>query len=689
MKNLILKAVNGRENESSAIIWLLSVGFLTGIFIATFDVGAITLFLKYFDEKKDIPRAFILSGILGVTITYIFGQLQKFFTYKSLVKYTILLFAIGISILSISINTTSNKMVVFIAYVVFPPLNAMVVLIFWGVFGRVFKFRSAKRLASGIDTGQVVATIIAFFAIPFIQQYLIEDTRLFLYISSTCMLLAVFIYWRIFAIFPITETPQSVKSNQIKVKKKKYRKYVYLLSGFVICSALAAAFIEYSFLTVTAEKFGSADNTKKLASFISFFSGTVMICSFLIQTFLNDKILEMYGMRNTLILLPGLLLVFGIISTIIGWLFGVTSESVTFLFFFLIISISKLFTDALRDSLEGPVFKNFFYPLDNEIKFSTQSKIEGMVREAAGFLAGILMLLSGLIYFYDVIFNNYVLFVIIICWITIIIFLYREYKYILTNTLQRTKKDILDFHDIGYISVLLTTSLNSASKYQIFSILKITEKVKPYLLELNLNYFAKEQNTEVQKVYLDFIFKKCGITNKDLIKSILDSTNDLQIKELMSFAYSYLERLSKISSSFHHLSHLASSEIHIEREKAALLIAYNYNTHTFRLLVTLLRDYNFNVKRAAVFTAGKLKIKEFLPIIIENLSTHELVNTASEAIISFGEEALQPLDIAFYKNNQLQEIRISIVEILGEIGGNKVIQMLLKKIDLGRIEKLI
>ena len=82
MKDLILKAVNGRENESRAIILLLSVGFLTGIFIATFDVGAITLFLKYFDEKKDIPRAFFISGILGVSVTYIFGQLQKVISYK-------------------------------------------------------------------------------------------------------------------------------------------------------------------------------------------------------------------------------------------------------------------------------------------------------------------------------------------------------------------------------------------------------------------------------------------------------------------------------------------------------------------------------------------------------------------------------------------------------------------------------
>ncbi|UZR95873.1 hypothetical protein [Chondrinema litorale] len=681
MKDLILKAVNGRENESRAIMLLLGVGFLTGIFIATFDVGAITLFLKYFDEKKDIPRAFFISGILGVTTTYIFGQLQKVISYKTLVRYTILVFAILVLTLSIFINTTDNKSVVFLAYVIFPPINTMVVLIFWGVFSRVFKFRSAKRLASGIDTGQVVATILAFFIIPFIQQYLIEDTRLFLYASSACMVLAVGVYWRILSVFPITETPKVKKQKTKKKKDHTYKKYFWLLSGFVVCSALAAAFIEFSFLTVTAEKFGNAENTKKLTSFISFFSGTVMICSFLIQTFLNDKILEMYGMRNTLILLPGLLLVFGIISTIIGWLFGVTAESVTFLFFFLIISISKLFTDALRDSLEGPVFKNFFYPLDPEIKFTTQAKIEGMVKESAGFLAGILMMLSGLIYFYDVIFNNYVIFLIIACWITIIFFLHKEYKFILTNTLQKNKKDILDHHDIGYAPVLLTTSLSGASKYQVYTILKITKQIKPYLLELNLNYFAKEQNIEAQKVYLEFLFKNCSINNKDLIKSISDFTSDKQTKELMSFAYTYLERLSKISTNFQQLAYLASSENHLERERASILISYNYNQETFRLLITLLRDYNLNVKREAIITAGKLKIKEFLPIIIESLANYELVNTGSEAIISFGEDALQALDIAFYKNNQLQEIRICIVDILGEIGGAKAIQMLLKKID--------
>ncbi len=681
MRNFVIRIVNGKAEEGDAIISLLSVGFLTGIFIATFDVGAITLFLQHFDEKKDVPRAFILSGILGVAITYLFNKLQRLVSYQKLVKSTIFLIALVVTFLSLAINLTTQTQLIFAAYVLFPPINAMVVLLFWGVFGRVFSFRSAKRLASGIDTGQVVATIIAFFAIPFIQQYLISETKTFLYISSACLLVAYLVYLKILG----KHYPKGAESNvQKKVAKKTknaYKKYIILLSGFVICSALAAAFIEYSFLTVTAEKFSDTKDTRELTSFISFFSGTVMICSFLIQTFLNDKILEMYGLRNTLLLLPGLLFVFGIISTLIGHVFGINAESVTFLFFFLIISISKLFSDALRDSLEGPIFKNFFFPIDKKLRFTTQSAIEGMVKESAGFIAGLLMMLAGLVSFYDVIFNNYILFGIIAVWVIIVFFLYQEYHSILTSTLLKNKKDIFDKHNTDYANVLLTTSLSSKSKEAIFLTLKLTERIKPYLLDLNLPYFAKEKELGSQKIYLQFINENICINLIDYLESVQQLPSSVKIRPMLMSTIQELKAANKKSADFNLLAHLASSSQVLHRQEASKMLRYFYKKEYFNLLLMLIRDYDLETKRNAIVATGEHKVKGFLPIIIESLSDPDTVLAASEALLKFGEEALQALDIAFYKNNQLIEVRLEIIALLGEIKGDKAIKMLLKKID--------
>jgi len=681
MRNQIIKIVNGKPEEADAISSLLSVGFLTGIFIATFDVGAITLFLQYFDEKTDVPRAFVLSGILGLILTFTFSKLQGIIAYRKLVKGTVLTFAILVCILSTAINITAHKYLIFLAYVFFPPLNAMVVLIFWGVFGRVFNFRSAKRLASGIDTGQVVATILAFFTIPFFQKYLISDTKQFLYVSSVSMVIGTIIYWQIFNKFSIQETPKEDSKTVDKKTKTFYRKFIWLLSGFVICSALAAAFVEYSFLTVTAEKFDVTKDTQNLTSFISFFSGTVMICSFLIQTFLNDKILEMYGIRNTLLLLPALLFVFGIISTIIGLVFGITSESITFLFFFLIIATSKLFCDALRDSLESPVFKNFFFPIEASIRFSAQSSIEGMVREGAAFLAGLLMMAAGLLYFYDVIFNNYILFGIIAIWCFITIMLYGEYNRILTFTLQKNKADILDKHDTDYLNVLLTTSLSTEKQSQVYAVLKLTERLKPYLLELNMSFFAKQERIESKEIYLEFIKNNLIINMQPFIDSVSELSKSNVEVSLLNETTTYLNEAQNKATEYILLAHMASSKNVVDRQQAAILIRYHYNQESFNLLLTLLRDFDLQTKREAIITAGTHQVKELLPIIIEYLADADLTIASAEALSKYGEDALQTLDIAFYKNNQLTEVRLEIIELLGIIKGEKAIKMLLKKID--------
>jgi len=42
----------------------------------------------------------------------------------------------------------------------------------------------------------------------------------------------------------------------------------------------------------------------------------------------------------------------------------------------------------IRDSLENPMFKLLFIPLDSRYRFGIQSKVEGVVNESGRFIAG-------------------------------------------------------------------------------------------------------------------------------------------------------------------------------------------------------------------------------------------------------------------------------------------------------------
>lgn len=63
MQRYLLKILNAKPEEAEQVLLLLAKGFCMGIFLAAFEVTSSTLFLNHFDEQKDLPLAFIVSGM--------------------------------------------------------------------------------------------------------------------------------------------------------------------------------------------------------------------------------------------------------------------------------------------------------------------------------------------------------------------------------------------------------------------------------------------------------------------------------------------------------------------------------------------------------------------------------------------------------------------------------------------------
>ena len=69
MKTLFFKALNVEPEESTKVSYLLLQGFFMGIFLASFEVGTVTLFLREFDETVDLPLAIFYAGCVGIVVT--------------------------------------------------------------------------------------------------------------------------------------------------------------------------------------------------------------------------------------------------------------------------------------------------------------------------------------------------------------------------------------------------------------------------------------------------------------------------------------------------------------------------------------------------------------------------------------------------------------------------------------------
>src|SRR5690606_32389678 len=71
---------------------------------------------------------------------------------------------------------------IFAMYCMTGPMTAVLLLSFWGIFGRLFNFRQSKRIIGWIDTGQLIAAIVAtLIVIPFTSRLgLVNDTSNYL-----------------------------------------------------------------------------------------------------------------------------------------------------------------------------------------------------------------------------------------------------------------------------------------------------------------------------------------------------------------------------------------------------------------------------------------------------------------------------------------------------------------------------
>ncbi len=667
LKNLLLKTFNARPEELTSISLMLILGFFMGVFLATYDVAAPALFLATFEDSTILAQAILFSGVLSVLSTYLYAFLQRKIAFKNLVFLFLLLLLGGTAAIWIQSNASdANEVIVFTAFVLALPFSFIASLIFWGYFGRVFNLKQSKRVIGGIDTGQLVASIISLFAIGYVLDNSIIATPQ-LYLGSVVGISGMIIVT--FFTNPILNKSaaslKKVKAQSfIKIFGNRYTRWMTL---FVIISLIAVTFIDYSFLTVTNIQWTTV---AEKGAFLAKFEATVVIFSFLFQTFVTDWLIENYGLKVSLLVNPLLAIILTGLALLVGLVMGFTAETESFVWFFLAITASKLFIDALKDALDGPTFKLYFLPIDSDVKFDVTTKVEGVVTAIGGVLAGLILI--GMNQFnVEIIYVSVGLIPMLFAWYFITTKLHSGYKSTLQYTLEKNKNS----SNTG-----IHNSKTSIPEEQIINDLKLLEKTNP-------GHFERKALGLIETVEgntLDFLSKKIKemeleFDPKSIATNPIEANNEL--KELANKAAMEAEASDVISISPDRLYTLSKSHTKEDRILATKLLRSLISDKSIFVLLELLRDQNFDVKKQAIITARKVKRKETWPLLIELLSNKTFTYDASSALIESGEPVLQSLESAFHRSGQSQSVMLKIISIISKIDSPESHKILWEKID--------
>jgi ATP/ADP translocase len=139
------------------------------------------------------------------------------------------------------------------------PITAVLLLSFWGIFGRLFNFRQSKRLIGWIDTGQLIAAIIAtLIVIPFTTK-LVKETSNYLLLCAISIAVVSILMFVISIVFTISKNDP--REFGVTVRKesrlsKIFRdEYIVLMSVFLLISMVMFVLSQYSFQTLVKEQY--------------------------------------------------------------------------------------------------------------------------------------------------------------------------------------------------------------------------------------------------------------------------------------------------------------------------------------------------------------------------------------------------------------------------------------------------
>jgi ATP:ADP antiporter, AAA family len=680
-----LRYLNVKPEEQTKVLLMLAMGFFIGIFVATYQVTSESLFLNRLSAQ--LNKAFLISGGLGIAITLIFSFFQSRVRFIWLVFFSLVLIFITTLLLNYFYrfgNIVATDNILMLMYCLTGPITALLLLCYWGMFSRLFNFRQSKRIISWIDTGQLVAIILANFLIP-LSASLFPKTIDYLLVCNISIVGVIVCLGIITSKFDFIR--QTVNFDKTEIAQTRFSrilrdKYVVLLSVFLIVSVVTLNFSQFIFQNILNKQFPAQ---RDLTDFLAYFNGAIYTLSLVMQVFLNDRIIGTYGLRVSLFIMP---IVTGLFATtsfaaalFFGYDFSVNPETV--IYFFLFVALTRLFNTMLRDSLENPVYKLMFVPLDSRHRFGIQTKVEGVVSETGRLIAGILIFSLSLFSFFEIIWIP--LFIVAFCaiYFGVIQRLYVGYKNKIRSKLETKNDNDQQKLDLGahQVAVRLEKQLEEKDTPKAVFAFRLLEKLQPSQTSSWINSLMKNTHEEAHDYAVRRMNEFNGLSVSD--RYVIRANNEVQNrgdKKLLNRGDLQSILASGGDVTKQRIQSLARSPEANDRQYAAELMLHSSDENA-SFLVDLLTDVDLKVRKTAIFTSIKINNQEVIFALISNLSNPIFSNQAMGSLVLIGEKALHHLENAFYRSGESTQTVIRIVQVIGRIGGQQAKDLLWSKID--------
>jgi hypothetical protein len=677
MYSFLLRKLNIEKNETGFFILLFISACSLGVFLSTFDIAAHSLF---FDTllQKDLALLYIFSGLFGLILFNIYALVFRRLTVK-LFNFIILSVLLLVILGYVYFNHFQpSKWTAFFGLAMMYPINLLALLNFWRYVRKLIQPLQLRNTSYIIELGIVLGIICGGYGIIWILWHF--DFNLIPKITLAAILVHFILQ------FPLNNKHSKIpsfihrKDHYVPSKRSSLflfsSKYTNYLFFFVFLASIIAFLIHFVFIGLSRVSFPHIIGMSK---FYGLFTGTLYLFMFSVERFLSRRILYSYDSPYSLVLLPVAIAAILIVTLVVQTTLGNSTALSRFTFLFILIGMSKIVFETTKYTIQIPSLRTLSKTLDIRYLQAIFPRIEGSIVMLGMVATGgiIIGLISS---------NFYSLLIILLAallltsvWFFFAVKLIKAYKTSLTGTykkmrIMRTSDSKADSYFERIRKILVGTD-----SIRVINTLKLSSQIEPLTYEKTLLRMLANPEPAIQEYVLQCIENEKLLDFLPDLKEVKPSSE--KAKEFLNRICSEFEKQINLNNTKKDLELLINSRSVHDRIFAAQVIGTRKDLKMTPALVNLSREFEPEVKLAAVKAMVRIRSAEHSYLLIELLNSPQFHAYAFEALIEIGEPAVEYLERLFMNPGIDDKILARVVRIYGKISSDHSIELLLNKLD--------
>jgi len=639
LHKILSRFVDVRPEEISTSVLMFSYFFLITSSAYIIKLVKISDFLEKLSSRR-LPYAYLLTAILiGFFVTlnsrllrimkrHVYISLSLVFFITCLLVFW-LLFTQGRNWLPLAYWKWISMVFWFWADI----FLVTSVTQFWILINDIYNPRQAKRLVGFLVSGGLLGGVAGALLASLSK---IVGTENLLLICPFMLVICLIIVNRVHRIVQ-KETKEEVKPSEVRKKPKigygksfgllRKNRHLLLLTGIMAMAIIVTTLIDFQFNYFVEDAYPNKDAR---TAFLGIFFTVFLIFSNLLHVFSTNRILKNFGIRIALLVAPFFLLLL---------------SGAIFIFPFALIYwalIIKGTDKSLAHSLNQSVRELLYIPIPPEVKYKAKVFIDMFVNKFAKGIGALFILLFLSVLSFEIKYISIVAIAFIIIWIILNLLITKEYVNIVKRNIeikwQDADKFVAEKIDIDMTKLVFDT-IESKKRSSVLYAMNLFDLVKKEKLSSKLKKIISYKSDEVRASSMD---------SQELMKDHLDKIVSEEGKD---------EEVSRM-------------------EAAKVMGMMEPTPSVVHNLGKLLRDKSPEVVSYALESAGKLKKRELVPFIIQNLTNPSLRSAANRALAKYGVKVIGTLKDYLGDPSEDARLRKAIPGILAQTGAQRAADVL-------------